>query len=72
MISDINTTEPNVNRFLLNNNILPPPRIDHQQNLGGQALLNANTAFPMSFIDPNQAAHFNQLAPGGPINLAPQ
>jgi len=72
MICDIKAREPNVNRFGVNLGVLAQPRIDHQQNLGGQALLNANTAFPMSFIDPNQAAHFNQLAPGGPINLAPQ
>jgi len=72
MISDIKAGEPNINRFCLNNNILPPPRLDHQQNLSNQALLNANTAFPMSFIDPNQAAHFNQLIPGGLANLAPQ
>jgi hypothetical protein len=72
MICDIKAREPNVNRFGVNLGVLAQPRIDHQQNLGGQALMSSNPTFPMSFIDHSQAAHFNQLMPGGPINLAPQ
>lgn len=70
MTSDNKVPELGINRFGGNRSMAPLSRLEQQQNMSAQALLNTNTAFPMSFIDPNQAAQYNQLVSGG-LNLAP-
>jgi len=68
--SDNKMPELGINRFGGSRSMAPPPRVDQQHSISAQALLNANAAFPMSFIDPNQAAHYNQLVSGG-LGLVP-
>ena len=56
MTSDNKVPELGINRFGGSRSMAPPPRLEQQQSMSAQALLNTNAAFPMSFIDPNQAA----------------